>query len=211
LEIRRPSSQRGIRVKRLALNLSFCALCLLLAASAVASDDIFVPATRISFRISSEKKSYEVNETVQLNYSVTNISKMPLYVPREWGATCPPVRHIWVWFLDSSGNHLNPGYLGDCFRNEQTIEERMGKEAVSLKPGEHIYGPLRLEAKEFHLTPGRYRIEGSLTGWAPETFSSEQRADLEKMGHPFVAGEVPSSLTVVVTGELPDHPTDHPM
>ena len=211
MENRRPSSQQEIRVKRLALNIFFCAACLLLAASAVARSDVFVSSADISFRISSEKKSYEINETVRLNYSVTNISKMPLYVPREWGATCPPVPHIWVWFLDSSGNHLNAGYLGDCMRNEQTIQERMSKEAVLLKPGESTYGPLRLEAKIFHLTPGRYRIEGSLTGWAPETYSADERAELEKMGYPFVTGEVPSSLTVVLTGELPDHPLDHPM
>jgi hypothetical protein len=211
LENRRPSSQQEIRVKRLALNIFFCAACLLLAASAVARSDVFVSSADISFRISSEKKSYEINETVRLNYSVTNISKMPLYVPREWGATCPPVPHIWVWFLDSSGNHLSAGYGGDCMPMKQTIQERMRKEAVLLKPGESTYGPLRLEAKIFHLTPGRYRIEGSLTGWAPETYSADERAELEKMGYPFVTGEVPSSLTVVLTGELPDHPLDHPM
>lgn len=198
-------------MKRLVLSICVCAMGLLLASTVVARSDVFVPASDIAFRISSEKKSYEVNETVRLNYSVTNVSNVPLYVPREWGATCPPVAHIWVWFLDSSGNHLSAGYAGDCSQKKQTLEERMSKEALLLKPGETTYGPLRLDAKMFHLTPGRHRIEGSLTGWAPETFSAEERAALEKMGYPFVTGEVPNSLTVVLTGELPDHPLDHPM
>jgi hypothetical protein len=211
MENRRQSVQQGIRVKRLGLNLSFCAVCLLVAASVGARDELFVSAAEISFRISSEQRSYGIKETVQLNYEITNLSKAALYVPRDWEATCPPVAHIWVWFLDSSGNHLTAGYAGDCDPQKKTIQQRMRKEAVLLKPGESTYGPLRLEPELYHLTPGRYRIEGSLTGWARETFSEEERAELEKMGHPFVTGEVPSSLTVVLRGELPDHPMDHPM
>jgi hypothetical protein len=211
LEIGPQNLQQGIRMKRGALNLFLCGVCLLLAVSVRAGADVFVPAAEISFRISSEQKSYGINETVRLNYQITNLSKVPLYVPREWEATCPPVAHIWVWFLDSSGNHLSAGYGGDCNPKKKTIQERMSEEAVLLKPGESTYGPLRLDAKMFHLSPGRYRIEGSLTGWTRETFSAEERAELEKMGYPFVTGEVPSSLTVVLTGELPDHPLDHPM
>jgi hypothetical protein len=211
LENRRLNSQQGIGMKRSALSILFCAVCVLLAASAVARNDVFVSAADISFRISSEQRSYGINEIVQLNYEITNLSKVPLYVPREWEATCPPVPHIWVWFLDSSGNHLTAGYAGDCSPQKKTIAERMSKEAVLLKPGESTYGPLRLEPELFHLTPGRYRVEGSVTGWTPEKFSEEERGELEKMGHPFLTGEAPSSLTIVLTGELPDHPMDHPM
>lgn len=203
--------QSGIGMTRLGLNILICIGCALLAASAGARDDVFVPAADISFRISSEQRSYGINETVRLDYEIKNLSKAPLYVPREWEATCPPVPHIWVWFLDSSGNHLTAGYGGDCMPLKRTIQERMSKEAVLLKPGESTYGPLRLEPAMFHLTPGRYRIEGSLTGWTPAKFSAEERAELEKMGHPFVTGEAAGSLTIVLTGELPDHPMDHPM
>jgi hypothetical protein len=201
----------GNCMKRLALNIFVCVGCVLLAASAGARDDLFVPASAISFRISTEQRSYGINETVRLNYEIKNLSKVALYVPLEWEATCPPVPHIWVWFLDSSGNHLTAGYGGDCNPEKKPIQERMSKEAVLLEPGESTYGPLRLEPAMFHLTPGRYRIEGSLTGWTPTKFSAEERGELEKMGHPFVTGEVPHSLTVVLTGELPDHPMDHPM
>lgn len=87
----------------------------------------------------------------------------------------------------------------------------MNKEAVLLKPGESTYGPLRLEPKMFHLTPGRYRVEASVTGWAQEKFTAEERAELEKMRHPFVTGEAPAALTVILNGDLPDHPVDHPL
>ena len=189
----------------------FVAACFLLVASAGARNDVFVSMANISFRISSEEKNYGVDDVVRLNYRITNISKTALYVPREWEATCPPVPHIFVWFLDSSGNHLSAGYLGDCFRNNQTIQERMTKEAVLLKPGESTAGTLRLDPKVFHLTAGRYRVEASLTGWRPEKFSGEELAELEKMRYPFITGEVPASLTVILTGDLPDHPTDHPL
>lgn len=196
---------------RAGLKFVLCVACVMVAASAAARTDVFVPTANISFRISSEEKSYEVDGIVRLNYQITNTSKVSLYVPREWEATCPPVPHIRVWLLDNSGNHLNAGYLGDCFRNNQTIAERMSKEAVLLKPGESTYGPLRVEPKIFHLTPGRYRLEASVTGWAKEKFTADELAELEKMGHPFVTGEAPAALTVILTGDLPDHPVDHPL
>jgi hypothetical protein len=92
---------------------------------------------------------------------------------------------------------------------EQTIQVRMKKEAVLLKPNESIDGQLKLDPKLFHLAAGRYRVEASLTGWHEEKFTSQERADLEKLGHPFLTGEVPASLTVILTGDLPDHPVDH--
>jgi hypothetical protein len=136
-------------MKRLALNLLSSIACLLLAASSVARSDVFVSSADISFRISSEKKSYEVDDEVRLNYRITNISNAPLYVPREWEATCPSVPHIWAWFEDSSGNHLVPGYAGSCVPKKDTFPERMSKEAVPLKPREHFDGPLQLDPKIF--------------------------------------------------------------
>lgn len=193
-------------MKRLAWNTLFGAVCLLLAASSFARTDLFVSSADISFRISSEQKSFAADAEVRLNYRITNISNAPLYVPREWEATCPTVPHIWVWFEDRSGNHLMPSYASDCTPQKQTIRERMSKEAVLLKPGEHVDGPLRLDPKLFQLIPGRYRVEASMTGWAEQKFTAAERAELEKMGHPFVTGEAPDSLTIILTGELPDHP-----
>jgi hypothetical protein len=199
----------GNCMKCLGLNLLICGLCLLVAVSTVAKSDVFVSSASVSFRISTEKQSYEADDEVQLEYRITNISSAPLYVPQQWAATCPTVPHIWGWFEDSSGNHLVPDSTRDCVQKKQSISERMSKEAVLLKPGEHISGPLRLDPKSFHLAPGRYRVEASMTGWAAETFSSEERGELEKMGHPFVTGEAPDSLTIIITGDLPDHPVDH--
>ena len=196
-------------MKQPSLNLLFAALCFLLAASTVASADVFVSSARVSFRIATEKQSYEADDGVQLEYRITNIGNVPLYVPQQWAVTCPTVPHIWAWFEDNSGNHLVPDSARDCVQKKQSIQERMTKEAVLLKPGEHVSGPLRLDPKSFHLVPGRYRVEASMTGWAEETFSAEERGELEKMGHPFVTGEAPASLTIIITGDLPDHPVDH--
>ena len=194
-----------------ALNILLVALVLVFTASTVARSELFVSSASITFRISSEEKSYDTGDEVQLNYRITNISNAPLYVPREWESTCPTVPHIWAWFEDRSGNHLVPSYESNCVPVKQTIRERMSKEAVLLKPGEHLDGPIRLDPKAFHLGPGRYRVEAAMTGWAAERFSADERAELEKMGHPFVTGEVPDSLTVILTGDLPDHPIDHRM
>ena len=181
----------------------------LLATLAIAEGALFVPSSDVTFQISSEEKSYEIDDVVLLNYRITNTSSATLYVPREWEATCPTVPHIWAWFEDHSGNHLVPDFPTGCKPTNEAIAERMGKEAVLLKPGESITGELKLDPKPFHLAAGRYRIEAALTGWHAEKFTTEERADLEKLGHPFVTGEVPASLTVILTGDLPDHPVDH--
>jgi hypothetical protein len=196
-------------MRRSALSILFSAASLLLAASAVARSDLFVSSASVTFHISSEEKSYEADEEVRLDYRITNVGNAAVYVPREWEATCPTVPHIWAWFEDSSGNHLVPEYASNCVAQKQTLRERMSKEAVLLKPGEHVDGTLRLDPKVFHLAPGRYRVEGAMTGWAEQKFDAEERGELEKLGHPFIAGEVPDSLTVILTGDLPDHPTDH--
>src|ERR1700744_3713214 len=162
-------------MKRSGLNVLLCGAWLLFSASVVARGDLFVSSANITFHISREEKSYGADEDVRLNYQITNVSKAALYVPEEWEATCPPVPHIWVWFLDSSGNHLSAGYAGDCSPLKNTIQERMSKEAVLLKPGESTYGPLRLFPKMFHLGPGRYRVEASVTGWHPEKFTAGER------------------------------------
>ncbi|HEX3118360.1 MAG TPA: hypothetical protein VHP80_04635 [Candidatus Acidoferrum sp.] len=194
---------------RSGLSFLLIAVFLLLTASAFADNSLFVPSSDVTFHLSSEEKSYEIDEEVLVNYRITNISNVALYVPREWEATCPTIPHLWAWFEDHSGNHLVPGYAGSCFPMEQTIQERMKKEAVLLKPNESIDGQLKLDPKLFHLAAGRYRVEASLTGWHEEKFTSQERADLEKLGHPFLTGEVPASLTVILTGDLPDHPVDH--
>jgi hypothetical protein len=196
-------------MKRSGLHILLTAACLQLAVSALAAGQLFIPTSNVTFQISSEKKSYEVGDVVLLNYRITNISNAPLYVPREWEATCPTVPHIWAWFEDHSGNHLVPNYASDCSPTKDTIQQRMNKEAVLLKPSESIDGQLKLDPKLFHLVAERYRVEAALTGWHQERFTTEERTDLEKLGHPFVTGEAPASLTVILTGDLPDHPVDH--
>lgn len=196
-------------MKQPALKILIGAVCFVLVASADAGSQLFASTAGITFQISSEQKSYGADEEIRLDYRIANIGNAPLYVPREWEATCPTVPHIWVWIEDHSGNHLTPDYANDCTPKKQTIQERMSKEAVLLKPGEYLDGPLRLDPKIFHLAPGRYRVEASLTGWAGQKFTAQERTELEKMGHPFVTGEAPDSLTIVITGDLPDHPIDH--
>jgi len=54
--------------------------------------------------------SWKAGESITVKYSVKNISNAPLFVPREWEATCPAAPHLWAWFEDSSGKHFVPGY-----------------------------------------------------------------------------------------------------
>lgn len=176
--------------------------CFFLAPSLFAQKDTFVPASDASLIISTERSSYRAGEQITLKYRVTNISNAPLYVPREWESTCPAAPHVWAWFEDSTGKHFVPGYAGSCSptSNPKSVSERMSKEAVLLKPGEHLDGTLRLDTKLFGgLKPGAYRIEAVLTGWAEEKFTYAERSELARMGSPFLRGEVPHSTRITLT------------
>jgi hypothetical protein len=176
-------------------------MCTLFATSLLAQKEIFVPANDASFSVSTERRSYKVGEQITLNYTIANISNAPLYVPREWDAACPPSPHLWAWFVDSSGKHFVPGYVGDCSPklNSLTIAERMSKEAALLKPGEHLDGEFRLDTKLFDLKPGAYRIEAALYGWTEAKFSDAERSELARMGSPFITGDVAASTRIKLT------------
>lgn len=169
-----------------------------LATSLVAQNATFVPPSDVSFKISAEQTSWRAGESITLKYIVKNISSTQLFVPREWTATCPASPHLWAWFEDSSGKHFVPGYGGDCSPSPQTIRERMTKEAVLLKPGEHLDGTFLLDPKLFHLKPGIYRIEAALTGWDETKFTAAERSELARMVSPFMSGEVPDSIRITL-------------
>jgi hypothetical protein len=174
--------------------------CLLLTTSLVAQRETFVPATDVSFKISTDRSSYRAGELITLNYRIKNTSNGPLYVPREWEATWPASPHLWAWFEDSAGKHFVPGYGGDCSSTPKTISERMSKEAVLLKPGEHLDGTFRLDTKLFGgLKPGAYRIEAALSGWTEGKFSDTERSELARMASPFMTGEVPDAMSITLT------------
>ena len=173
--------------------------CFLFTTSLVAKKEVFVPPSDVSFKISTERNSYRAGELIILKYRIKNISNAPLYVPRIWEATCPASPHVWAWFENSSGEHFVPGYGGSCNSNPKTISERMSKEAVLLKPGEHLDGTFQLDTKLFGgLKPGAYRIEAALTGWDEEKFSDTERSELARMASPFMTGEVPDSTNMTL-------------
>ena len=76
----------------------------------------------------------------------------------------------------------------------------MSKEAVLLKPGEHLDGTFQLDTTLFGgLKPGAYRIEAGLSGWEEEKFTDAERSELARMRIPFLRGEVPASVRTTLT------------
>jgi hypothetical protein len=194
------SIKRALQVEPRACLLAVAVSCFLYIAPLVAQRETFVPSSDVSFTISTEQDSYNAGESITLKYSVKNISNATLFVPREWEATCPASPHLWAWFEDSSGKHFVPGYGGSCVGGPQTISQRMSKEAVLLKPGEHVDGTFLLNTKLFGgLEPGAYRVEAALTGWTEEKFTDAERSELAKMAGAFMMGEVSDSIRITLT------------
>ena len=75
----------------------------------------------------------------------------------------------------------------------------MSKEAVLLKPGEHLDGTFLLGPKLFGLKPGAYRVEAGVTGWVEEKFTDAERSELARMVGPFMRGEVSDSIRITLT------------
>jgi hypothetical protein len=175
--------------------------CLMSATSLLAQREVFAPPNDVSLTVSTERRTYRTGEEITLKYRVTNISNAPLYVPREWEAKCPTTPHVWAWFENSSGQHFVPGYGGSCSpsSNSPTIRGRMSREAVLLKAGGHLDGTFQMKTTLFDgLKPGAYRIEAVLSGSAEEKFTVAERSELARMPHPFLRGEVPSTVRITL-------------
>ena len=116
--------KEGTEVKSWAYFVEVGMGCSLLATSLVTQKEVFVPASDVSFKISTDQTSYKAGQSILLKYRAKNISNAALFVRREWEATCPGAPHVWAWFEDGSGKHFVPGYGGDCSPRPQTIHER---------------------------------------------------------------------------------------
>jgi hypothetical protein len=183
-------------MKRATLSLRVGIGVLLLTPSLGAQKQTFVPANDVSFTISTDQKSYTAGEQIVVKYRIVNISNGAVYVPQAWEAKCSGRPHVWAWFENSAGQHFIPGYMGSCSpqSDPKSVTERMGKEAVLLKPGDHLDGTLRLDTKLFGgLRPGAYRIEAVLYCWTPEEFTDAERSELARMAAPFLFGEARAS------------------
>jgi hypothetical protein len=179
----------------LSIGLSF----FLISTEILSQKEVFAPSSDVSFKISTVQTSWKATEPISVKYRVKNLSNAPLFVPREWEATCPASPHIWAWFEDNSGKHFVPGYGGSCAESLKTVSERMDKEAVLLKPGEHFDGTFLLDPKLFSLKPGAYRVEAALTGWAEEKFTDAERSEMAQLAGPFMTGQVSDSIRITLT------------
>jgi len=161
---------------------------------------LFVPATAVSFAISTDRNRYSLSETITFKYRIVNISNHALYVPRTTIEGCPTVTmHVTAWLEDSMGRRNVTGWGVSCAGSfKQTVSQRMNKEAVLLKPGEHSDGTAALILPT-GITSGAYRIEAMLYGWDYERFTEQERMELATIGNPLLRGEIPASIRVTVT------------
>ena len=185
------------------------ALCVLAAASiASAQQATFTTANAVSFTVSTERDAYNSQEQISLRYEIKNVSERPLYVPRHQGEiSCPPnsgpqsVMHVDAWFENAAGKKFHSGWLGACIdRGERrTLSQRMSEAAVLLRPGEHLDGTIALQGNIFRLAPGDYQIDAVLYGWKEDEFSEQELRELSTMGAPFLRGETPASVPIIIT------------
>ena len=165
--------------------------------------DVFAPSNDVSFVLASPRQTYKAGETVVLSYKITNISNAPLYVPKESEAKCPTRPHVGVWFENEAGEHLFTGYIvGNCVPvgGAHAVIQRMTKEAVLLKPGEHLDGTYPVNTATFDfLKPGTYRFEALLSCWEREEFSAQDQTELGTMKWPFVTGNIPASIKIMLS------------
>jgi hypothetical protein len=162
----------------------------------------FAPANDVAFTISTERKTYSVREAFTLKYRIVNISGRALYAPRTWSVTCPAFPHVMAWFEDSAGRHSGSGYGGSCQPVTLTLAERIVREAVLLKPGEHLDGTIPLDPTGAGgLPPYAYRLEATLHGWNSSGFAAltdEEQRELPTLGAPLLRGEIPTSIRLTL-------------
>lgn len=184
----------------------FVALIFLLAVSAETNgQQTFVHGSDISFRIATDRRTYNVGDQIIIHYTIQNISNGALYVPAtQWEIKCGNNPHLWSRLEDHSGKHYEPGFAGSCLSpnpiDRMSLSERMRKDAVLLKPGHAVTGSFIFESSIFaNLKPGAYRLEAVLYGWNL-SYDNSELSELAGMGAPFLTGECNASLPVKLRG-----------
>jgi hypothetical protein len=164
---------------------------------------LFTPANDVAFTISTPRQRYTIRERLTVNYRIVNVSGRSLYAPQRWSATCPAFPHVMAWLEDNMGRHTVSGYGGSCRPTTLSLADRMSKEGVLLKPGEHLDGSLEIDpAAGEGIAPGDYRIEATLYGWNSSGFAGLTEAEMQalpQLGAPLLRGEVPTSKPITLT------------
>jgi hypothetical protein len=169
--------------------------------AALPQNGLFAPVSDVSFKILTDKKNFRVGDQITVKYSITNTSGRALYVPLEAMAGCPaPYAFVWASLGNRSGESFSNGYGASCL-GETPLSGRISKEALLLKPGERRFGTaeLELDKKFFSMKPGLLILKVTLSGWTEKRFTSAELAELARLGHPFLKGEVSESMHVTVT------------
>ena len=123
-------------------------------------DELFAPASDVTFTLSTERDSYSVQRKFVVTYRIVNVSHAAVYVPRGFEvAGCLQLGHmrphVWPSLENSAGRHFKGGYGGSCPFTpgaEPTVRERVSQAAVLLQPGGHTDGVKR----QGKLTPLRH-------------------------------------------------------
>lgn len=188
---------------RIPAALSICAAGIFCAAGLHAQQELFAPANDLSFTISTAVKSQSYQQPIIVHYQVENIGRAPIFVPRGADVTvCLDVKNAQfyeAWLENQAGEHVGEtGILADCLgpTTELPLVERMRRATIPLQPGDHLDGTLKLDPAMSKLPPGSYRVEVTLYGWREDQFSSEERPELAKLGHPILRGEIPASTRI---------------
>ena len=152
-----------------------------------------VHGSDVALTIRTDQERYAVEDPIVVRYTIKNMSNAALFVPKsQWDVRCGDPPHLWARLEDNRGKHYEPGYAFSCLgprpEDRMSISERMGKDAVLLKPGQALQGSFTFESKIFHLKPGSYRLEAVLYGWN-QPFSDSELSELSKIGAPFLTGE----------------------
>lgn len=161
----------------------------------------FVRGSDVAFTVWTDQTRYSMGKPIVVHYAVKNVSNGALFVPKsQWDIRCGDPPHFWARLEDTAGKHYEPGYGGSCLGpspvDRMSIAERMGKDAVLLKPGQSVRGSFTFDPEVFRdLNPGTYRLEADLYGWNL-TFSKSELTELSGMGAPFLTGETHSSTHI---------------
>jgi hypothetical protein len=171
---------------------------------AAAQNEILAAATGISMSVTADQKSIKRGESIRLIYSIRNTGSRAIYVPRGvWDEiTCPKAPHFWAGLIDSSGKRFEPGFAGSCLGPKpENITDRLKEYSVLLRPGDVYHDAFTLETAMFRnvLMPGTYRVECLFFGWRDDQFTTAEKLELRKLGHPLLGGVLKKSTTIEVT------------
>jgi hypothetical protein len=149
----------------------------------------------MDFKIETDQSIYRAEEKIAITYRISNVGADPVYVNQEirllngWDAG------VRINVYDAQDNKVAGSIMGHLpipDYDKEDVVKYIREKWILMFPGS-FYGMRTFYFSGCRLAPGRYKIVATYFSNILDKLTSAQVASLDKLGHPFLAGDLTSN------------------